>query len=275
VPYPLEGVWGKFGRADEHLHAFDEEANAFLQGGAYQARGQLNDEATEYVVRTRINKQAPLQWALIVGDAIQNLRAALDHLLCQLVWFNGREPTRGNEFPMFVREPITANDRRAWERDLKGVHPEHRTRIEWMQPYHADEPENRPLALLAELSNADKHRIVLPNALAVHEAIAQELRPVPHDLEVIGDMRITVHAPLEDGTEIMRIPVRVTGPDPHMDMQGSIPADIAFGDSLVTRDGLVAIRNHVFRIVQVFVLLLDRDWWAYRPWGVVETLLGP
>jgi hypothetical protein len=102
----------------------------------------------------------------------------------------------------------------------------------------------------------------------------EDLNPVLHDLEATGPARVIVHAPLDDGTEIMRFPVGVTGPEPHVELHGDVPVEVAFGEELTRRDDLVGIRNYVRDLLHTFELVL-RDWWALRPWDPHVTMLGP
>lgn len=231
----LEGVWGKLDRADEHFQSLNGELRGLIQSDAYAVRGNLEDERTQYVLRCYIDPDMArprlLRIGLIFGDGIQNLRIALDHLICQLAIACGNPATKQHQFPILTTDPAANPDQLAgWKRRTKGVEPPYIDAIEKVQPYKADEPDRRVLAIVQEFSNADKHRVVLPSYFTVSEAITEQLGMDPHDLEVLGWAKTTVNKPLENGTEILRVPVSATGPDPHMDVQGHLPLDPAFGD---------------------------------------------
>lgn len=257
--HSLGGVWEKLRRAEEHREALEAEISAYLNPDVYAARGQLDPQGQEYVVRAHVGQDPPfLRWGLITGDAIQNIRAALDHLVWQLVIANGKKPNTGNAFPIWLTRPSTAKQRGRWQTQLRGVHSDYRARIKALQPHNRpQEAPELPLAVLAALSNTDKHRIVLPAVLAVDEKLGETLRVTPHDLKIIGLARTTYAKPLKDGTEIMSIPVEITGSDPHMEMHGHIPVQVALGEKHIPILGLAQIHEYVTQTVKAFELLLD------------------
>lgn len=261
----LEGVRGKLDRADEHLETLQSKLKALVESDAYKARGQFENERTEYVIRVKLGdpvqlRRDLLRIGLIFGDGIQNLRTALDHLLCQLVIASGREPTKQNQFPIFTRDPtldLTGRELRKWKRWTARVKSPYIGWLKFVQPYQADKtpernPERNPLAHLADFSNADKHRIVLPAVFAVTEDVREALKLTSYDMDTLGKARIIVGRPLEDGAEILRLPVRVTSPNPHMEMAGHVPLDVAFGEQLVTTTGVGEIRDTVRMTVEAF-----------------------
>jgi hypothetical protein len=92
--------------------------------------------------------QPPMALALILGDAVQNLRIALEYVIHELT---------GDRRSSF---PVTQN-RADWEkrsRPLEGLRPEVREAIERAQPFIAPAPAAHPLSMLAYVSNGDKHR---------------------------------------------------------------------------------------------------------------------
>ncbi len=108
--------------------------------------------------------------AIIVGDCVHNIRSALDHLVFQLACVNKNGKV---EFPHRVQFPIVdtavayAKEAKKW---LSEVRKDHQTAIESYQPYHggAGRPDSwsgpyiHQLALLQQLSNWDKHRLLNP-----------------------------------------------------------------------------------------------------------------
>jgi len=254
----LEGVRAKLARADEHLQELKREIRVWVESEAYVVRGQFEAERGEYVFRCEIREPPPARLGVIFGDAIQNLRSALDHLVWQLVIASDAQPDNRNQFPIFVREPSTDRERGRWDSAVRGLAPPYVAAIERMQPYKADEPGERTLAVLADLSNADKHRIVVPLAFSINEQVAETITAVePRDLEITGQATITVERRLDHDTEIMSFPVRPTGPDPHMRVHGHFPVGIAFGEIDMSERGFAQIRAHVRRIVKILERMLN------------------
>jgi hypothetical protein len=194
----------------------------------------------------------PPRIGLILGDAIQNLRAALDHAIWQVVLACGGKPDNGNQFPIFTYVPKAPRDIAKWERNVKGITGPDLALIEGVQPHKRPDPSTRPLAVLADLSNTDKHRLILAIVLTVVLAPEQMPRFVPHSLKVLGQMRVTYDRRLEPGAEIFRVPVRVTGSDPHMEVHGSFPVGVAFGEAEYAGAGMNELRRYVRQLVKAF-----------------------
>jgi hypothetical protein len=103
----------------------------------------------------------PEHWPLLAGEAIQNLRSALDHLVYAAS--GGGERT---QFPIYKSaEDFSARPKSV----LKGVPEATVAAIERTQPYElaAQDPTAESLFVLRELSNADKHRVLATVTTAV------------------------------------------------------------------------------------------------------------
>ncbi|WP_019874367.1 hypothetical protein [Sporichthya polymorpha] len=122
----------------------------------------------------RLSKFDPpplLEWALILGDAIHNLRAALD----VLVWAHADEAGLTTGQAKSIAFPVWT-DESAWnqkaDRTLKGVPLDVVARIRQCQPFErpAEERSSDPLVILSDLDNRDKHRLALTTIAELHEA---------------------------------------------------------------------------------------------------------
>lgn len=99
------------------------------------------------------------EWALIAGDCLHNLRAALDYLMCEIVKLDGGTPTRGTHFPLAREQSHT----------LKTSPPIHRQdlldELRVVQPYNVAhllgdpklQPKDDLLWLMNRLDIIDKH----------------------------------------------------------------------------------------------------------------------
>lgn len=143
------------------------------------------------------------RWGLLVGDAVHNMRSALDHLVYALaIRVTGQDPP-----PDFNRlQYVVVDDPSHWEgqlRHLKPLNDEMRELIESVQPYKAsplDRMKYDVLRWLREIDDADKHRAIRPVFIvpAGFEAI----------LHAITEGPMTVHAPLapiEDGATLFTV----------------------------------------------------------------------
>jgi hypothetical protein len=107
-------------------------------------------------------KDEPLpEFSLVIGDAVQNMRSALDYLVYELA----RHALAGKRLRKRTQFPISTSGIKYFQRGRYQVRPlfgEHRRRIRKLQPYQAKgDPRSQPLALLNRLSNTDKHRLLL------------------------------------------------------------------------------------------------------------------
>ena len=133
---------------------------------------------------------------MTIGDVVQNIRHALDHLVYELSTPSARNQGKSG-FPIFTDKcefqvlgaPL-----------IRGIKGDERTLIERHQPYQAPYPaRNHPLAILNKLANQDKHRVLLPVIAAVSNtgswigSTNADIRierfhpgPVEHDAEIMA-----------------------------------------------------------------------------------------
>lgn len=99
------------------------------------------------------------EWALLLGDAIHNARAALDAVVWELAHLNGARPRQ----PHRVGFPVTTSEE-AWKKavgPLESVPEVFLERIRSVQPWvdvPGPEADGHWLQLLSRLDNDDKHR---------------------------------------------------------------------------------------------------------------------
>lgn len=158
----LAGVQAKLDRADEHVRELDRAVNAFLNNENYRFVGEAYMEGgyEHRVIYLEIQEFPPdEQWGPIIGDAVHNLRSALEHLAWQIAKPEARaENPRGIEFPIFLDNPEDDPERRRlFKRKLNRLRPEFHAVIERAQPYKTGD-SHHPLWLLDTLWNTDKHR---------------------------------------------------------------------------------------------------------------------
>jgi hypothetical protein len=159
----LLGVRLKLERADEHFASFDAEAVAFFASKPYAIQ-EVVGASGEAVWRIRRAVTPPARLGALIGDAIHNLRAALDHLAWGLVRSAGATPTWRTQFP------ISQNQERFDEwapRNLKGASPAAVEAVRALAPWQDGNPS---LHRLHRLDIADKHRVLLSVGCCVRDA---------------------------------------------------------------------------------------------------------
>lgn len=166
--HPLDGVKLKVGRALEHLLALDDEIAAYRDKDPYKILREIDYGDSRLRFSYWLTEFPPPHLSVVIGDVVNNLRSALDHLAWQLVLANGGTPRSdrpATQFPIRLKQRDRSGNVRPPE-VAGGVAPAVVAELDQLQPYQRRlDPEKHPLALLAELSNVDKHRTLHTTAL--------------------------------------------------------------------------------------------------------------
>jgi hypothetical protein len=175
MPDPLLGARLKIERARRHLSDLRTEIELYTAKRSIRLETTADADTGLPIVRIRTSAsdRPPLRLALIAGDAVHNLRSALDHVAVALA-NAGTGSDRWTQFPIYAdKQRYEGNESRL----LRGVSDTYRSRIEALQPYHArglagpeyDVLDHRhPIAknvsimLVDRLDIADKHNLLLP-----------------------------------------------------------------------------------------------------------------
>ena len=96
----FEPVWIKVERAKEHIRDLDLKISEFKNRHPYEFKRESDSGQGERVYSLKIHQCVPIAWGAILGDAIHNLRSALDILVYQFVVSNRHEPTTKTGFPI-------------------------------------------------------------------------------------------------------------------------------------------------------------------------------
>lgn len=160
----------------QHLHALDLEIKDFVKRHPFTARCHHRQGTLEFGVVVEGMPLLPGHWPVMAGDAIQNMRTALDHLIWALI---DRAPTKPNtEEASKVGYPICAKKGKYWGegdqfpkngargRQARWIGEDALAIVDRTQPYHlGDLADDHPLAVLAAFSNEDKHRNLVASAV--------------------------------------------------------------------------------------------------------------
>ena len=192
----LSGVLVKIDRAKTHLNDFDRRARRIEDACRRVIVRERDEQRSEYVFRfSRIPTLRPVLGA-VIGDAIHNLRVALDHLAWQLVIASGGKPNDSTAFPILEVAPTPNRYGRSRPQISPGVSKELRKILDEVQPYKLAKPANHDLMVLHRLDINDKHRQLLITVLGVrHFGWFGEADPTLVNL-----------GPYQDGSEVCRFP---------------------------------------------------------------------
>jgi hypothetical protein len=224
----LASAYLKIERAREHGRALGDAFEAFLRSNPYKLTSDFDKAASCFVYRCSASDEPPAEWGLIIGDAAQNLRAALDHLYWQLARTEGGgviDPSQASR----VQFPIAVE---AGQFRAAHLHPDDAEFVDSLQPYRASDPlrgavspvHSHPLASLRALSNIDKHR-VLHTAVSIIDAATYGL--VPTDVESYDNPSFTFNA-FRDDVVVARAHAIASGPKPRLEMVGDFYLSVAF-----------------------------------------------
>jgi hypothetical protein len=153
----FQDAYLKYRHAQKHFSALVALFNELLEGDNWW-RPEKVEGAPHGTVRIKLLRQPTIEWSLLVGDLIHNLRGSLDYATCGMVEVADPAASLANvQFP-FGRPGLMLNsDER---KRLKGLRPEAIARIEEIRSLHGGD-----LNLVNLISNQDKHRLLLPVAV--------------------------------------------------------------------------------------------------------------
>lgn len=159
----IDGVRLKVERAKEHVKNLDGVIQSFRDSRPYEVVGQENYQTADLEWVLTQAREIPPEVSLIAGDAVQNLRSALDYLAHALVAANGRKPIDGvTAFP--ISDSLPKHQMAMRGRKVEGMSQRAIAAIDAMHPYQGGWIT---LWRLARMSNIDKHRLLLSAASAV------------------------------------------------------------------------------------------------------------
>lgn len=270
----FESCWAKINRAEELREGLKEyiwdtfqdernratmRADADAQTGFHILSLQTVPDLSVFQERTSV----------IVGDIVHNLRSTLDHLTWQLACYHtGGNPLNPQRVQFPIEDKLAVFAKRCKPDGWIGeIAPAHQTIIERYQPYHGlNTPSQQfwtlyvhELALLRDLSNADKHRVLTEIDLPV-TGFHMRVRfapgatgPMEHDWRFPTDYALKV------GAQVMRARL-ISGPniakiDPHMEMVGHATPDVSIIKGGAVVPDLQRIGMFVSCIIREFELL--------------------
>jgi hypothetical protein len=215
----MTGIWQKLERAKQHIADFTSVTQTFYKSaytiGVRPHPVAAIEHTTLFVASV---EPIPLEIALIIGDAVHNLRSVFDHLAWRLVEMGGGIPDRNTYFPIRATPQKYADA--IGKPGMQGINPGALKIIEAMQPYTAG---NEKLAQIHELDIVDKHRLVLTVTTVVR---AWRATVAGMSIPFVQNPR-----PLEVGCEITNIPNSTYRNTGHENFELGIA--LAFGDSEV------------------------------------------
>jgi hypothetical protein len=301
--HPLDGVRAKLTRGEQHVNALNREVERLFtkrkHPPGFHIRHEFRPEDETFRIVVTSVDRLPAKLGTLVGDAVHNLRSALDQLVFELAFIDNGGSEDGLDKVAFPASLTADNFTGYWvqERMLAKLSKTNRAIIKRFQPCSIRKVDLRPkhfLAILDSLSNDDKHRLIQP----LLQCPAQIGFVIPGNNQGYNchfpgpTVRFVSHnlvgRPLNPDTELFRAPVVITGPNPDMPVEVKASTLIGFRDGTPIQIFLKQAIPFVQRIVDTFAprfetrrALQMRDKPRYgrippneAPVGVTFTLTG-
>ena len=251
----------KIERAGHHIEELHKALGAFWNRNPYDFRWEDDPVRQERAYYLNKVQQIPIGVVAIVGDALHNMRSALDHLAYQLVLAAGNIPERATAFP--IAESSVKYASAAYRHKLKGMAQPAINAIDALKPYKGG---NDLLWQLNKLNNVDKHRLLI-TACSVNSyrsmsptkrAELIELFKACHSPdEPVPDLRNTLSPvqslePLKVGLKLCTIPISELEPEIKFHF------DVAFDEpQIIERNPITDVLGQMKRTVAKIVLDFD------------------
>jgi hypothetical protein len=230
-----------------HIRRLQDEVDAYTKSGAYEFRAvpeRVSSQRIDFRCFATEHQAPDPDWPLIAGDAIQGLRAALDHL----VWAATpkTQQREWTEFPIFKDEVKFFTDdgkvRSRVRRKYADVCRPMQAAIERAQPF-AHTPQD-PLAILYDLAILDKHRTMV----AVVGGVDHEMIGTTDPIRIVWTDLATGKTLASGETYVSAFTATTT--DPHID-PGDVSPQFTFELLIEGRNvgTLVWIARRVFQVV--------------------------
>jgi hypothetical protein len=240
LPDKLLGARLKLKRANKHIRDLDIALKAFKKSNPQKVRTKRNKKGyLIYYVHSL--KHVPAELCLIAGDALNNLRAALDHTIMQLWMANGGASVSRIMFPT----ADTAASYRTKLREIKRLGKPTIKALCAIQAYNGGNGHH--IWLLNKLNNTDKHRLLLTIAIGrkplnlgvlVHsfqKATGKTRPPKPVPGLYVGDRNVLYAT--KRGDPLL---TDMSGSSPKFNKHVKFPIEVAFNELGVPgRDSVV------------------------------------
>lgn len=249
--HPLDGARRKLKRARRKIDNLETELRQWLAANPHVPLQEPHPEYDVLFVRAGLPRPPEDDWSLEVGEAMGQVRSALDHLVQQLVTANGKNPTGSHAFPIYTKEE------RFQRRKISGIDLRWKTEIESLQPYESpDSLEQNPLFRLNALTQFDKHWDINPVIIG-SQALQVGSQVILHTSEKFAGGWIDMLLPPfighpVDGAVVAGAAFETFDEEARFDLNLSLACRVVFGKGMVGTDDMRSIIRVVDEILARF-----------------------
>lgn len=247
-------IRAKVDRARHHLEQLDTEMTSFTDRHPYAIRLKEQPRPEEWVYALFLTEPIPVMWGVILGEAVHDLRSALEHVVFQLAFDNKQGvEQQGTGFPIFDSQ--ASWDSNGGSSNIKHLGTESQAFIRSVQPYAPCTDGRRHLWALQKMWNQDKHQLVHPwGILFLPDRSSLHIDPAP--VEIIYNEGLIKH-----GAEAFRL---IYTADPlQVGVKGYLPINIGTEQAKITpgpgpvSDSLWATFDYATGIVRLLLSMLE------------------
>lgn len=237
-------AWHKFLRGFQHAQHF--QSYILAPGDEVDANSlftyayDFDPDRQAVIISVGSVKRLPPYWSTTLGDALFNYRCALDHVAWALVTRGSSPPSKLSDWQQRkINFPVvsdgTAFTAKAIEA-LPGITVSDLAIVRARQPYKKNRIiKGHWLLTLRALNDQDKHREVRALYLRPTGGTVEFLSP-PRDCVVTGDKWVTDPMLIQGGAKLGEIPLRITGPNPHVAVTTHLTGELAIDkDTAIAR----------------------------------------
>jgi hypothetical protein len=152
----------KIERAKKYIIELEANVRTFLDANPYKVSAKRNPQTRQLIYYLSEVTQTPISFPVIVGEVIQNLRSALDHLAYQLYLVGTNSissPARHIYFPIGGDPTAAAKYETFFKGKVKGMRQDTVDAIKAIEPYEGG--NGHDFWVLHTLNNIDKHRLLV------------------------------------------------------------------------------------------------------------------
>jgi hypothetical protein len=146
----------KIKRAEKHINEIEDELLAFGSKNPYKFTAERDSNTRELIYRM-VEVGDPPDIAAAVGDALHNLRSALDHVICAF----STNVHNSTGFPLLDPAQKASERKSTFYSKINSISPEGKDIVERFNPHDRIDPD---LWRLHKLDILDKHKEVVPVA---------------------------------------------------------------------------------------------------------------
>jgi hypothetical protein len=234
----------KLRRGKEHLYVLEAETRKFWDSDPYTLVHERNGQDFPNLLRFKLTQPIPYHtWGLILGDAVHNVRSALDYIVWRLAGSHLEDRT--SMFPIYAIEDNWKNTQ--WRFKEWPIHPGALAYIQSLQPYARPDPKRAKLWILQEFDARDKHKLI---------ATTQSIARASH-IGGVGQMQIpteVVEGTIKDGAVIIEY---ADPPEACMNMKFEFAYRIIFERGVISDSEDFEVLSCLYGIAQAVDVIID------------------